>query len=378
MSFHIIRNDITKMHVDAIVNSANPEPTYAYGTDLAIYTAAGPEALLAERRRIGFIKPGDAAVTSAGKLPAKHIIHTVGPSWEDGTHDEFEILKNCYENSLRLAYTLSCRTMAFPLIATGIYGFPKDKALQIAMNTIQSFLFTHDMDIFLVVFDEKAFVLSGKIFDQIQAYVDANYVQEAHSSEYYPEEQSSNDETARALVDDALRRQVLNDLKTRATTVLSENPDNTIPASNETAGDTITNKSYSNGISLNSLNVEMLLGADQMTFQEKLFEYIDRSELKPSAIYRPIEMSRQQYSKMQSNRFYQPKKNTALLLCIVLRLSLAETEDLLSRAGFALSPSNKQDVIVKACIQCGQYDFFVIDGMMQKNHVDTLIDYDGR
>lgn len=184
MAFHIIRNDITKMNVDAIVNSANPEPTYAYGTDLVIYTAAGPSALLAERQRIGTIKPGEAAVTSAGQLPVKHIIHTVAPSWKGGEHNEFDILKSCYENSLRLAHALGCSSIAFPLIATGIYGFPKDKALQVAMNTIQSFLFTHDMDIFLVVFDEKAFVLSGKIFDQIQAYVDANYVNAVHSTEY--------------------------------------------------------------------------------------------------------------------------------------------------------------------------------------------------
>lgn len=139
-AFHIVRNDITRMNVDVIVNSANPEPTYAYGTDLAIYSVAGIEQMLKERKLIDAIAPGEVAVTSAGQLKAKYVIHTVAPLWENGDHNEFEILHACYKKALNLAKDLHCKSIAFPLLATGVYGFSKDKALEIAMASIQSFL----------------------------------------------------------------------------------------------------------------------------------------------------------------------------------------------------------------------------------------------
>lgn len=353
MAFHIIRNDIVKMKVDAIVNSANPKPTYAYGTDLAIYKAAGAEALLKERLAIGEILPGTAAVTSAGNLQAKYIIHTVGPSWIDGSHGEFDVLRACYANVLEAAERLKCRSIAFPLIATGVYGFPKDQALKIAMSAIQSYLIRHEMDVYLVVFDENAFVLSGKVFDRIQAYVDANYVADAYSDEYrIPEGEEEPDM-------DTLRLEALRKLDSKAKPLRVSR-----------------RQSVKGRPKTEDWNV--LFDVDEKTFQEKLFEYIDRSGLKSSDIYRPIEMSRQQYSKILCNKHYQPKKNTALLLCIVLKLSLAEAEDLLSRAGLAFNPSSKQDVIVKACLLQKQYDISFIDAVMQMNHLDSLIRYDGK
>ncbi len=176
MPFQIVRNDITKVAADAIVNSANPKPIYAPGTDAAIYQAAGAEQLLAQRKKIGPIARGQAAVTPAFALQAKYIIHTVGPVWVDGEHGEFQDLANCYRNSLAKAEELGCKSIAFPLIATGVYGFPKDKALQIAISEISRFLMTNEMQVLLVVFDRKAFQLSGNLFADIESYIDEHYV----------------------------------------------------------------------------------------------------------------------------------------------------------------------------------------------------------
>ena len=167
MPFQIIRNDITKVKADVIVNTANPYPVIGSGTDSAMYRAAGEQRLLAEREKIGNIAPGQVAVTPAFDLTAKYIIHTVGPAWEDGNHGERDVLHSCYEKSLAKAAELKAESIAFPLIATGVYGFPKDDALNIALTEIGKFLLTHDMKVILVVFDRKAFELSGKLVGDI-------------------------------------------------------------------------------------------------------------------------------------------------------------------------------------------------------------------
>ena len=157
MPFQIIRNDITKVKADVIVNTANPKPVIGGGTDSAIYKAAGEEKLLAERQKIGHIARGEMAVTLAFDLKAKYIIHTVGPIWEGGNKGEFDILRSCYRKPLEKAAELGCESVAFPLIATGVYGFPKDKALQIAMSEISSFLMQDgiEMTVKLVVFGDR-------------------------------------------------------------------------------------------------------------------------------------------------------------------------------------------------------------------------------
>lgn len=184
MPFQIIRNDITRVKADAIVNTANPVPVIGSGTDSAIYSAAGEKLLLAERKKIGNIVPGRAAVTPAFGLNAEYIIHTVGPVWIDGKHKEHDILRSCYANSLSLAKKLSCNSIAFPLIATGVYGFPKDEALQIALSEINRFLLKNDMKVILVVFDKKSFELSGKLTDNINEYIDENTARDLRKEEY--------------------------------------------------------------------------------------------------------------------------------------------------------------------------------------------------
>ncbi|MER2183607.1 MAG: macro domain-containing protein, partial [Clostridia bacterium] len=193
MPFQIIRNDITRVTADVIVNTANPHPVIGDGTDSAVYHAAGEKELLAARKKIGEIGPGQAAATPAFGLNAKYIIHTVGPVWVDGNHGERETLRSCYEKSLSLAADLDAKSIAFPLIATGVYGFPKDEALDIALSEIGRFLLTHDMMVTLVVFDRKSFELSESLVSQIDEFIDEYGVGLARKAEYRDEEYAFRD-----------------------------------------------------------------------------------------------------------------------------------------------------------------------------------------
>ena len=175
MPLKIIRNDITNMQVDAIVNTANPEPIIGAGTDAGIHAKAGP-ALLKARQKIGAIRVGHAAITPGFDLDAAYVIHTVGPVWVDGSYGEEALLRNCYDNSLKLALEYNCSSIAFPLISTGNYGFPKDKALQIAVAAFSEFLLEHEMLIYLVVFDRSAYRLSEKLVSSIASYIDDHYL----------------------------------------------------------------------------------------------------------------------------------------------------------------------------------------------------------
>lgn len=223
MPFKIVRNDITKVKADAIVNTANPNPICASGTDLAIYEAAGKKQVLTERQKIGKIARGDVAVTRAYQLQAKYIIHTVGPIWEDGTHHEFEILESCYRKSMQKAVELKCESIAFPLISTGVYGFPKDKALQIAVSVFSEFLTKNEMQIILVVFDKKSFQLSGQIVGEIDSYIDANYVRASHKKEYPVESRGRG--RSRHIPEEELYAQMLRSEDTEESYPFDEEPD---------------------------------------------------------------------------------------------------------------------------------------------------------
>ena len=347
MPFQIIRNDITKVKADAIVNTANPQPTYGGGTDSAIYEAAGKKNLLLERKKIGDIAPGQAAVTPAFNLNAKYIIHTVGPMWQGGDKGEFDILRSCYENTLKLALDLKCKSVAFPLIATGVYGFPKDKALQIAMSVIEPFLMEHTMKVIMVVFDKKSFELSGKLVETIEAYVDENYVAAQRKRQY-------RTEPAENASDELLERRMRERIKREREAMSLREFDHSTDIPKQSVSSSSTGQ-------VKKVKIDDLLAASEKTFQQKFFDLMEEKKMKPSEVYNTADLSRQLFSKMQCDVNFHPNKYTAIKLCLSLKLDIDQTMDLLSRAGFTLSPSSKPDLVVKGCIINREYREVQID-----------------
>ena len=362
MAFQIIRDDITKVSADAIVNTANPKPTYAAGTDAAIYKAAGADELLSERTKIGDIAPGDARHTKAFALDAKYIIHTVGPSWRGGEHHERETVRHCYENSLKLAEELGCESIAFPLIATGTYGFPKDEALQIAISVFSAFSMNSDMDITMVVFDKESFVLSGKVFSDVDAYIDENYVEETLDEEYAPHEMLDSSYSSAEIYRDRSRehgrlREKL--FGSRKETSKSE------PMMEASAAFDLVEARKER--SLDDLDSQV---GD--TWQEMLFRLIDEKGLDPIAVYKNANINRKHFSKINSNKDYQPKKVTAVAFAISMHLNLDETKDFLARAGYALSPSSKFDLIISFFIEKENYDMFEINEVLFDHGLESI------
>ena len=341
MAFQIIRDDITKVSADAVVNTANPQPTYAAGTDSAIYKAAGADRLLEERKKIGDIETGHVAVTPAFDLDAKYIIHTVGPAWIDGNHGEREAVRSCYSESLKKARELGCESIAFPLIATGVYGFPKDEALQIAISVFSEFLTSEDMKIILVVFDTEAFVLSGKVFDGIDAYIDDNYVEEKSDEEYGFKKlhgllSRRNLDTARSVADSAFE-------------------DAEEPISASFVGSAMASKA------LAPRSLDDVIAQVSETWQQSLFRLIDDKGYDEVEVYKRANVDRKLFSKIRSNVSYQPKKITVIAFALALKLNLDETKDFLGRAGYALSPGSLFDVIVKYFIEQEVFDTYTIN-----------------
>ena len=322
MPFEIVRNDIANMRADAIVNTANPLPIIGGGTDSAIHAKAGP-GLLAARRRIGSIAPGQAAITPGFGLDAAWVIHTVGPVWQGGSHGEEQLLRQCYNASLALALKRGCRSVAFPLISAGTYGFPRDRALQIAIQAFSAFLTKHEMQIYLVVFNREAFRLSEKLLGSIESFIDEHYVDTAERA-------------ARRL--GPMRR----NMELRAESVCME----ALPMAAPTC------------------SLQELLARTDAGFTETLLKLIDRSGRKDSEIYTRANVSRQHFSKIRNNPDYRPTKATAIAFAIALELDLAETRDLIGRAGYALTNSSKFDVIIMYFIREGNYNMFDINAAL--------------
>ena len=322
MPFQIIRNDITKVEADAIVNTANPEPVIGSGADSAIYRAAGEKALLAERKKIGKIERGRSVYTSAFALRAKYIIHTAGPEWIDGTHGERDVLRSCYESALALAESLGCKSIAFPLISSGVYRFPKDEALSIALSEIGKYLLSHDMTVVLTVFDKASFELSESLMGEIEQFIDERSVETVRRNENLSRYN--------------LRREC------------------EIPA----------------GASEKNLG-EILSGAGK-TFQQRLFELIDKSGMDDVKVYKKANIDRKLFSHIRSTKNYKPKKKTAVAFAIALELDLPTTRDLLKRAGIAFSDSDPFDLIIEYFITKGIYDIFEINAALFKYGQPTL------
>ncbi len=372
MAFRIIRNDITKVTADAIVNTANPDVAYASGVDGAIYEAAGAKALLAEREKIGEMNVGQAAATPAFALDAKYIIHTVGPAWVDGKHGEFADLRSCYVNSLNLAGELGCESVAFPLIATGVYGFPKAEALRIAISVFSDFLLKEDMEIILVVFDKESFVLSDKVFSDVDSYIDENYASEQIKEEYGSEEAykslSGNRlgrlfrERRRAGRADKAVEPIVYEEDAVILDSIEEEVDDVefLGATPPMAASMALSASVkSDNKAEPSLDDRVLHVAD--TWQESLFHIIDEKGYTDTEVYKRANIDRKLFSKIRGNTAYQPKKITAVAFALALKLNLDETKDLLGRAGYALSPSSVFDLIIEYFIEHGVYDSYTIN-----------------
>ena len=387
MPLSIIRNDITRVSADAIVNTANPHVAVGEGTDLAIYEAAGMEALLDERAKIGDLEPGQAAVTPAFALDAKYIIHTVGPAWRGGDQGEKETVAQCYRNCLREAVRLECGSIAFPLISTGTYGFPKDAALDIAVREFTDFLDDHEMDISLVVYDKESFALSSELFSDIRSYIcdadakrrvfdealpflapessvpiDEDVMRSAPRSAMPPVRKKANggfrflrrkgdreEKAEKAERTEAPKHYEEADLDTGYSVGMAL-PES-IESEKSVAPDEATGALYSKRSIDESL--EKLLNTKEETFQQMLFRMIDSKGMTDPEVYKKANIDRKLFSKIRSNVNYNPTKKTAIAFAIALGLNLDETTDLLRRAGLSLSPSNHFDIIVKYCIEHG-------------------------
>lgn len=317
MPFKIVRNDITKMKTEAIVNAANMELKMGGGVCGAIFNAAGAEELKKECNTIGKCNVGQAVITAGYGLDAKYIIHAVGPIWKGGDQGEDKLLHSAYMSSLNLALENNIKSISFPLISSGIYGYPKDKALRIAISAIGEFLLKHDMDVYLVVYGKDTVLLSEKLFSRIEKYIDDNYIVENTSR--------------------SLQQYELQDILYEESIELQR------PSLKE------------------KRKLEDVLKQVEETFGEMLLRIIDEKGMRDIEAYKNANIDRRLFSKIRSEKNYKPSKITALAFAISLKLNLDETKDLLGRAGYALSPSSKFDLIVEFFITEKNYDIYEIN-----------------
>lgn len=339
MPLHIVRNDITRMQVDAVVNAANQDLLQGGGVCGAIFAAAGAPELQAACDAIGHCNTGDSVATPAFKLSAKHIIHTAGPVWQGGTHGEEQALRSCYHTALTLAHELGDTSIAFPLVSSGIYGYPKEAAIDVALGEIRAFLDVYDMDVFLTIFDAESLRASRGRFSNVVEYINDQYVRQSPYTRREPRENVVAHRTSTTTApQDASISHAAPSLVTQPTVAPPSKPLH-------------DKRSF----------LKRLLNNVDASFSTTLLRMIDDRGLKDSDVYKRANMSRQHFSKIRGNKGYQPKKHTVLALAIALELSLDETRLLLERAGFALTHASKRDIIVEFFIQQGKYDIYEIN-----------------
>lgn len=327
MPLKIIRNDITKVECDAIVNAANSTLLGGGGVDGAIHKAAG-RGLLLECMKLGGCKVGQAKITKGYNLPAKYVIHTVGPKWHGGEKGERELLISCYKNSLALAKEYKCESVAFPLISSGVYGYPINEAFRVAVDTVAEFLMENDMLVYIVVYNKNAVAVGNKLFLDIAQYIDDNYVVEHRDINY-----------------ERMRREQCN-ISLPQTTFLSES---------------ISYSQSAPQLTEDKLLEDVIDKIIDESFSQMLLRKIDEKGIKDSECYKRANIDKRLFSKIRSNPDYKPSKPTVLAFCIALELSLNETNEMLLKAGFALSHSNKFDIIVEYFIKSKNYNIFEIN-----------------
>ena len=333
MPFEIVRNDITNMYVDAIVNTANPRPVIGQGTDSRIHEKAGPE-LLKARQVIGNIQVGTAVLTPAFDLHANFVIHTVGPVWMGGEYAEEQLLRSCYDHSLQLAAEHNCQSVAFPLISSGNYGFPKDKALQVAIAAFSAFLLEHEMQIYLVVFDRMAYKLSEKLFQGVASYIDQHYVDEWEQICY-----NTSDRMPQRRMERPGKKETLRECAPA---------EDRMPCPSVSAG-------------MAPVSLDDFLKRKDAGFTETLLDLIQKNGMKNSAVYKKANISKQHFSKIINDPNAKPSKQTAIALALALELDLEGTRDLIGRAGYALTNSSTFDLIIQYFIENRQYNVIEIN-----------------
>lgn len=354
MPFQIVRNDITKMQADAIANTANPRPVVGSGCDAGIHKKAGPQ-LLEARKKIGNIGVGQAAATPAFGLDAKYVFHAVSPVWQDGLHGEETLLQSCYENALQLALENNCESIAFPLMATGNYGFPKALALQVALKVFRKFLLQQEMQIYLVVFDKTAFALSENLVASVESYIDEHYIQETIEDEYAaPNADAEKAEYRRLRYAKALRAENRAEEILEAARVCEAVPAPLVSAKKQAP------------------TLDELLAETDAGFSETLLKLIDKTGLKDSDIYKKANVDRKLFSKIRNNPDYKPSKLTAVSFALALELDLNGTLDLIGRAGYTLSHSDRFDIILKYFIENKNYNLFEIDAVLFKYDLQPI------
>lgn len=351
MPFELIRNDIVKMKVDAVVNAANSGLRPGGGVCGAIFSAAGYNRLHQACRAIGHCDVGGAVITPGFDLPARYVIHAVGPIWQGGHHNEPQLLRNAYLNSLKLAKENGCESIAFPLISSGIYGYPKEEAFRVAVTAIQDFLLENDMKVYLILFGSGAVAVGEKVFSRIQSYIDDHYVEERYS-----------------LRENDRRRQYAEQLEEQES-IFAESSYESAPLPPVSAPEKPAHKAAPDEEAdpfecifkiFEKRSLDDLLSHMDDSFSTMLLHLIDKKGMTDVEVYKRANIDRKLFSKLRKDS-YNPSKQTAVALCIALRLNLDEAKDLLGRAGYAFSPSNKADVIVQYFIENEIYDILTVN-----------------
>ena len=390
LSLILVRNDITRMEVDAIVNAANSAlRPGSGGVDRCIHEAAGP--LLAEAcRKLGGCQPGEAKITEGYRLPSRHVIHTVGPVWIDGKHGEVDTLASCYLSSLRLADDLHFETIAFPLIAAGAYGFPKELALQIATETIRDFLKDREMTVYLVVYSKEAFSIGQSLYKDIQSYLNDNEIPPAYTNlqgrrfaeirrriESYIQPQKAKPKAAPPVSSPKPKQ--------KARRAPGSEPDFSRPVEGHASMDQeLENELEAPSPSLSPLQeassfhgVPVLLGdlspdlsledylqQEDESFRDMLLRKIDERGIKDSECYKKANVDRKLFNKIKNEKGYKTGKTIVLAFAVALELPLPEVQEMLSKAGYSLSHSSKGDLIVEYFIKRHVYDVYAINNAL--------------
>ncbi len=363
MPIEIVRNDITKMQTDAIVNAANHSLLGGGGVDGAIHRAAGPE-LLEECRTLGGCETGKARLTGGYRLPCKYVIHTVGPVWQGGGSGERELLASCYRESLQLATDHGCESIAFPLISSGAYGYPKDQALKVATESILEYLADHDLHVYLVIYDRNTFLISRNLYANIRAYIDDSMI----DPDFYEMQEMRrrvSDTESRKSADSAPRTNkkthgILPAIRKKKPEPESktEGPQPEEKSRNEILWDSAP--LFAPGSAMPSGLEDYVSRLDE-SFRDMLLRKIDEKNMTDAECYKNANIDRKLFNKIKNQADYRPGKSTVLALAISLRLPMEEIREMLGKAGFSLSRSSRFDLIVEYFILQGNYNIFEIN-----------------